>query len=125
MIRSNTMVLVKAVIWDLLGNAVYFPIWWYTRGLKRMAEFLIDFIRAMEMRLAVRIWIANILKPMYAVTDIPGRIISFLMRVFMIIVRSLALFFIIIFALIAFIFYILWPIFLVLMILVQLGRAVI
>jgi hypothetical protein len=123
MIRSNTSILLKSVLWDFFGNIIYFPIWWYTRGLKRVGLFFINFVSSMEMRLAVRIWIVNLFRPMYAVTDIPGRIISFFMRLSMIITRSLALIVIVFVSLILFAVYLVWPLFLVIMILIQFGTA--
>ncbi|NIP33219.1 hypothetical protein GWN26_07270 [Candidatus Saccharibacteria bacterium] len=122
---SNSVVLIKAVLWDLIGNLVYFPVWWYTRGLKKVGGFLFDFVTGMEMRLAWRVWVANIFKPMYAVADIPGRLISFFMRIFMIITRGFALLFIILISLIAIAAYLLWLPFLVVMVLVQLGTLII
>lgn len=117
---SNSLVLTKAVLWDLVGNILYFPIWWYTRGLKRMGGFLFDFVTGMEARLAWRIWVKNIFKPMYAVSDIPGRLISFFMRIFMILIRGLAILIIATLSLIALAIYLIWPAFLVVMILLQL-----
>jgi hypothetical protein len=121
MVTSNTATLFKTILWDLVGNVVYFPVWWYTKGLAKMGGFFVNFVSGMEMRLAVRIWIANILKPMYAVTDVPGRIISFLMRVFMIIVRSFALVAVTIFAGLVFLGYLILPVFLTLMIILQIS----
>lgn len=123
MIQSNAAVLLKYVLWDLIGNVIYFPVWWYTRGLKKLGAFLVTFVAAMEMRLAVRIWVVNLFKPMYAVTDIPGRIISFFMRLFMIVMRTFALIIIAAAAVILFVAYIAWPPFLILMILTQFGLA--
>jgi len=122
---SNTLILSKAVLWDLVGNFVYFPIWWYTRGLKRVGGFLFAFVSGMEARLAWRVWVVNIFRPMYAVSDIPGRLISFFMRVAMIIGRGIALLFIILSSLILMAAYLLWLPFLVIMILIQFGMAVV
>lgn len=119
MIQSNTLILIKSLVWDIAGNVIYFPVWWYTRGLIRVAVFLFKFVGGMEMRLAVRVWIVNIFRPMYAVSDIPGRIISFLMRIFMIIIRSIGLIGCAIAALIVFAVYIAWPVFLAIMIVLQ------
>ena len=119
MIQSNTLILAKSLIWDIAGNVIYFPVWWYTRGLARVAAFLFKFVSGMEMRLAVRVWVANIFRPMYAVTDIPGRIISLIMRLAMIVVRGLGLCAVTIAALCVFIAYMLWPVILILMILLQ------
>jgi hypothetical protein len=43
------------------------------------------------MRLGLKIWIKNIFKPMFGQYDIPGKLISFFMRIFQIIVRGLIL----------------------------------
>jgi len=118
---SNKAIFTKTILQDLFGSIIYFPVWWYTRGLKKVGGFLFSFVTAMEMRLAWRIWVVNLFKPMYAVADIPGRIISFFMRLFMIIVRGIALFFIALFAFILFIVYLLWLPFVIVMILAQFG----
>ncbi len=76
---------------DLLGDFFYFPIWWYTKGLKKAIIFTGEKIKDAENLLAVRIWIKNLFRPMYAQYDWQGRIISFFMRIFQIIVRSLLL----------------------------------
>jgi len=60
--------------------------------------------------LGVRIWVANIFKPMYGQTDIASKIISFFMRVVQIILRSIAFILFSIFYFLLFIIYLALPI---------------
>lgn len=81
----------KLIFWDVLGDALYFPVWWYTRGFLRMLRNGIQRVKNKEASLGVLLWIRNIFVPMFGQYDAVGRIISFLMRIFQIIVRSLLL----------------------------------
>ena len=47
----------------------------------------------MELRLGVKVWVVNIFTPMFGQRDIAGVLISFFMRIFQIIGRSLVLIF--------------------------------
>jgi len=83
--------LFKDVFLDLGKEILYFPLWWYSVGLAKTADFCLKSIKSMEMRLGLKIWIKNIFKPMFGQYDIPGKLISFFMRVFQIIARGLIL----------------------------------
>ncbi len=91
MAEKVTAGLFRDILLDTLREILYFPVWWYTKGLGKAANFSWQKIKNMEIRLGVRIWIANIFTPMFGQRDIAGVLISFFMRVFQIIIRSLAL----------------------------------
>lgn len=93
MAQKVTGGLIRDVLLDTLREILYFPIWWYSRGLRLAAGFSWQRIKNMEARLGVKVWVVNIFKPMFAQRDIAGVLISFFMRIFQIIVRSLILFF--------------------------------
>ncbi len=82
---------IKFIIKDLIGDFLYWPIWWYSRGLVTASKFSWHSITEQEHALGVSIWIKNILTPMYGQTDWEGRVISLVMRVIQIIIRSVAL----------------------------------
>lgn len=50
---------------DILWEIVYFPIWWYSRGLKKTAFFCWQKIQVGWRALAVLILLRNFFKPMY------------------------------------------------------------
>lgn len=85
--------LFKDICLDLGKEVLYFPVWWYSAGFIKTVASRFKSIKSMEMRLGLKIWMANIFKPMFGQYDIPGKIISFFMRVFQIIVRGLILIF--------------------------------
>lgn len=81
----------KYIIWDLLGDFIKFPIWWYTKGAFRALLFCVNKLVETEKSFALRVWIKNLFKPMFGQRDWQGKIISFFMRLIQIIFRSIAL----------------------------------
>ncbi len=66
------------VIWDV----IYFPIWWYTKGLIRVAKYCTTSASIhINRRLALGVWLRSMFKPMYGDYTKEGRIISFFMRI--------------------------------------------
>ena len=77
----------KFVFIDIIGDFVYWPIWWYTTGLKNMLVFCGDQIKKIWGFLALGIWLKNMFTPMYADRSILGRLISFGVRIIILIWR--------------------------------------
>lgn len=77
------------IIWDL----VYFPLWWYSRGLMELVLHLKSILDSKEKSLALFVWMKNLFVPMYGQHDFWGSLISFIMRSFQIIARSLIMLF--------------------------------
>jgi len=98
----------------------YFPLWWYTRGLWNLILKIKDFLADREKGLALRIWIENIFVPMFGQRDWVSRLISFFMRVFQIIIRSIALLIWFLISLAVFLFYLSLPIVVIYQIIFQL-----
>lgn len=71
---------IKFVAIDVVGDILYWPIWWYTRGLKKLVFYIYHEMAYFENRLGLRMWLKNLFKPMYGQYDWQGRIISFFMR---------------------------------------------
>lgn len=106
---NNLPVFGTKVLAEIMRDILYFPVWWYTRGLFNLVKSLRDFLVEREKGLALTVWIKNIFKPMYAQTDWQGILISILMRIIEIIGRSIVMFFWVIVVLIAFVFWVAFP----------------
>ncbi|MDD3102156.1 MAG: hypothetical protein PHE59_03360 [Patescibacteria group bacterium] len=64
-------------IWKI----IYFPIWWYTKGLvKRIFDFSSGVFRLAH-DLSLKIMVTHLFSPMFGETTKSGRIISFFMRI--------------------------------------------
>jgi hypothetical protein len=113
MIQNSFFLLIKYIVVDLVGDFIYFPIWWYTRGFKKTLLFTGHKVQGAQNSLGVSVWAKNLFRPMYGQYDLQGRFISFLMRFFQLILRSIAFVFVFIFILILPIIWIVTPIFIV------------
>ena len=100
----------KLILLDTIVDALYSPIWWYSRGLVLALKWVFGAIVGMQNFLGIDIWVKNLFTPMYGQRDWQGKIISFLMRVFQIIFRSLAFLVISAFYFILFLFYLILPV---------------
>lgn len=96
------IIILQKIFWETLVQTLYFPIWWYSGGIKYAALGCVKLFRAGNTQLAPALWFRNIFVPMYGQYDIQGRIISFLMRLFQIIVRTIATLFWLVICLIIF-----------------------
>jgi len=110
---------------DLIGDVFYFPIWWYTKGLAKAWRSFSSTLRSANESLGLTIWIKNIFTPMFGQTDWQGRMVSFFMRFIQIIFRSIVFIGWLIFGLVFFILRIVFPIFVIYMILFNLGLSLI
>ena len=109
MIANNSAWHSLKILGEIVRDIAYFPVWWYTRGLVELIERLFNFIADRQRSLALAVWMKNILKPMYAQYDWQGRLISILMRVVQIILRSLVLLFWVIAVFVVFILWVILP----------------
>lgn len=98
------------IIAELIRDILYFPLWWYSRGLFNLILGVKNFLVDKQKSLALLVWLKNIFKPMYAQYDWQGMLISFLVRSVQIIFRSIFLLFWTILALAVIIFWLLLPI---------------
>ncbi len=98
---------VKVLIWELFKEVIYFPIWWYTQGLKRHLLFIWRSIVNLNRNLSLGLMLKNIGKPMFGQYDREGRIISFFMRLILLISRT---FVFVLFSLFYFILLAAWPV---------------
>ncbi|MFA6132313.1 MAG: hypothetical protein WC702_04640 [Patescibacteria group bacterium] len=79
------------LIGEAIGWILFFPVWWYTRGLVSVLEGSGQSIKNKYTNLGLGVWLTNLFVPMYGTTDITGRIISFFVRLVVVIVRGIAL----------------------------------
>ncbi len=70
----------KYSFFNLILDIFYFPIWWYTLGLKKFLIFIKNTIKDVSQALVIKILLVNLFKPMFGQYDRAGRIISFFMR---------------------------------------------
>ncbi len=98
----NSSIYGTKILAGLVAQIIYFPAWWYSRGLLRFLKYLKDFLVDRERSLALLIWIKNLNIPMYGQYDWQGRLISFFMRLFQIIFRGIVMIFWLVFALAVF-----------------------
>ena len=94
---------------ELVRDVLYFPAWWYSRGLINLIMSLINFLADKQKALALFVWVKNIFRPMYAQYDWQGLLFSVFMRIVQIIFRSLIMLFWLMVCLAIIIFWILLP----------------
>jgi len=107
------------IIADICVDIVFFPFWWYSLGLIKIAKSLAGFVADKGKSLGLLVWIKNIFVPMYGQRDIAGEIISFFIRLVQIIFRTIFFIFWLALALILFCLWFLAPIVIVYMITLQ------
>ncbi len=93
MVTNNFAIYGLKTVAELAGDFLYFPVWWYSRGLAKTAVGLWNFLRNRERALGLFVWMKNIFTPMYGQQDFAGAAISFFIRLIQIIVRGIAFLF--------------------------------
>ncbi|MFA5129429.1 MAG: hypothetical protein WC477_00750 [Patescibacteria group bacterium] len=89
--RSRTGSVAQLLFGDIAGSIIWFPVWWYTRGLNRVIRKAEDAISYRWRAYAFGIWLRNFFVPMYGQYDWTGRLISVFMRFFVMLGRLIAL----------------------------------
>ncbi len=80
----------RYIVVDALGSVLYFPAWWYTTGFVSVLGWYHRTLSYQWRSYGFAIWMRNILVPMYGQYDWTGRLISFVMRVVVLIARFFA-----------------------------------
>lgn len=91
MLNHNFLTYSGKIIIQILGEILYFPLWWYTVGFGRLLKNVRRFWLNQEKNLGFTIWLKNLFVPMYGQRDFAGRLISFIIRLVQIIFRGAAL----------------------------------
>ncbi len=85
------MELTKFVFSETIGSVLRFPLWWYTDGLAKLGAWIVRELKYRWKAYAFAIWIQNMFVPMYGQYDWSGRLVSFIMRIVVLIGRGIAL----------------------------------
>lgn len=73
---------------ELVGDVLYFPLWWYSAGFRQLLVALGHSARSTERYLALGLLARSLFLPMFGQYDREGRIISFFMRLAILFGRS-------------------------------------
>ncbi|MDP2685353.1 MAG: hypothetical protein Q8P20_10065 [bacterium] len=104
------------IIWDV----IYFPIWWYSKGLMGIINYCLESATFhVNRRMALGIWMKNMFKPMYGDYTREGRIISIFMRFFVLIWKMIGTVLWLVFLFVIFILWIILPLLIIYFILYQ------
>lgn len=120
MITNNFAMYSLKILGEIGRDFLYFPLWWYSRGLSLMVQKVWEFIQNRQRSLALFVWMKNIFKPMYGQYDWQGKLISFFIRLMQIIFRSFVMLFWIIGAVLFLVIWLILPIFVIYEIIFQL-----
>lgn len=102
------MLLVKYLL-----EIIYFPAWWYTKGLLKVLAGVRNSLADYQNRLGFYLWVKNLFTPMFGQRDLQGRIVSFFMRLINIVGRGIALLVVAVFHLAFIVIWLVLPIFLI------------
>jgi len=91
MFKHNFFTYGGKIIVEILGEILFFPIWWYSIGFVRLVKNVFRFWRNQEKSLGFSVWAKNIFVPMYGQNDFSGRLISFVMRLIQVVFRGFVL----------------------------------
>lgn len=80
----------RLIFVDLVGSVIWFPIWWYTKGLLLIVNKISGALKFRVESYGFKIWLKNFFVPMYGQYDITGRLVSVFMRLVVLIGRSVA-----------------------------------
>lgn len=103
---------VKNAIRVTLLDTIIAPLWWYGRGLASAYNTVVAMVVGVWRAMGVWMWARHIFTPMFQQYDWQGRIISFFMRLFQVVVRSIGAILGTVGVLIGFVAYIIVPLFL-------------
>jgi hypothetical protein len=100
----------QRLLLEAVFDIVYFPLWWYTKGLGHAAQWSLGVFKNGNASLGPGLWLKNIFVPMYGQNDWQGRLVSFFMRLINVIGRSIALFFWMLFSITLFLLWLILPV---------------
>lgn len=91
MVEQQLSKLILTALKDGLRTILYFPVWWYSKGLLKFVSGGWSWIKDFEQTMGFSIWLKNLFVPMFGQTDIAGRLISFFLRLVQVIFRGIFL----------------------------------
>ncbi len=99
------------MLWEVGGDVLRFPLWWYGEGLKQTFLSIFSVVRSYVRTLGVFVWMKNVFTPMFGRYDWQSRLISVFMRVVNIVGRGFAAMIVAIIGIAACIVYLALPMF--------------
>ena len=90
--RSVAVEYPKFLIADILGSVLRFPMWWYGEGIVHLSGWIARQLAFRWKSYGFVIWMKNLFVPMYGQYDLAGRLVSFVMRIAVLIGRAIGLF---------------------------------
>jgi len=110
------VLVLQRLVLEFVLDLFYFPLWWYTGGLKKVALSCARFWQDGNLQMSPGLWLKNIFVPMYGQYDWQSRLVSFFIRLFNVIIRGLGLLLWTIFVCFLFSLWIVFPVFVAYMI---------
>lgn len=83
------LALLKFILIDIFLDALYAPVWWYSAGLVGTLRKLYRATQEGAQIIGITIWAKSLFRPMYGEYSWQGRIISFFMRIVVLIFMTL------------------------------------
>ena len=109
------ILVIQRMLLELVLDVVYFPLWWYTAGAKKVLISCLYLWQDANIQMAPGLWLKNIFVPMFGQHDWQGRLMSFFIRFFNVIFRAIGLLIWTIVVTILFVLWIIFPVFVVYM----------
>jgi len=111
--KSITLKAIRFIAKDLVFDVLYWPIWWYTGGVKKAFNGFLNTLGQANRELSLTVWMKNIFVPMFGDFSWQGRLISFFMRIVQVIGRVIVFCVWLLFGALVFLFWAVLPIFIV------------
>jgi hypothetical protein len=100
----------RLLVLDYIAEILYFPVWWYGPGLINALDFFAHGLIEANRFTGLTLLVKNLFKPMFAQYDRQGRIISFFMRLVLIVYKTFVFLLMVIFYLLMLAFWLLLPV---------------
>lgn len=100
----------KLLVLDYIAEILFFPVWWYGPGLRQALGYFSNGLVEANRFTGLTLLFKNLFQPMFAQYDKQGRIISFFMRLVLIVYKSLMFVVVLIFYLLVLMFWLLLPV---------------
>jgi hypothetical protein len=113
--------MLRLIVVDIIGKMIYFPVWWYTKGTARIIRLISHQASDLIHTLNLKILAKFLFVPMYGLTDIWSRVISFPVRLVHFVVLSMVALSYMIALLVLLMLWLILPLFILYNILYQLG----
>lgn len=89
MTKPSTGLVLKTAAVNSIREMWYLVLWWYTTGLRETLVKLLRSVKGSARYLGVDVWAKNLFVPMYGDESVTGRAISFIVRLAVLVSRSL------------------------------------